>query len=213
MFPSPGVLNTLVSDDGDIRFAAALAPGGNCQTLETGGAPRHTQRLQFDLGAGVGFTHYEPQGGVPPGSPPQHKYSYVFHGANQRFAVRYLESITSDNYGMFRIQVAEVGTQTGVGEGSPPPDTGAEITAYPNPFNPTVRIECRGTAAAHEAIAIVDVSGRRLRLLQGGRIEPGRRVFVWDGRCENGRPAASGVYWVTLADGAAAPRKRIVLIR
>lgn len=212
IIPSPGMNNNLVSDDADFRFAAALQPGGNCMTLETSGLPSHPQRLQFDLGAGVGFTHYEPQGGVPPGAPPQHKYSYVFPGNGHRFAVRYLDQVTSDNYGQLRITVAEV-TQTDAGGGARMPDPVAEITAFPNPFNPTVRIECRGAAAANETIAIVDAAGRRRRLLHGRRIESGRRVFVWDGRNEDGSLAASGVYWATPTTGTAPPGKQIVLVR
>ncbi|MGD8395413.1 MAG: FlgD immunoglobulin-like domain containing protein, partial [Candidatus Eiseniibacteriota bacterium] len=63
-------------------------------------------------------------------------------------------------------------------------------------------------------VAIYDATGRRVRSLASGRLEPGRMRLTWDGREPSGRPVASGIYFVRLAiDGGAVETRRLVVVR
>jgi hypothetical protein len=42
---------------------------------------------------------------------------------------------------------------------------------------------------------------------------PGEHYVVWDGRDEQGRPAAAGIYFVTLRAGDLAATRKIVRLR
>jgi hypothetical protein len=62
-------------------------------------------------------------------------------------------------------------------------------------------------------LAIYDLSGRRLRVLQSGRAEPGRHSASWDLRDESGALAHAGVYFARLALGAEAHTRKVVVVR
>jgi flagellar hook assembly protein FlgD len=52
-------------------------------------------------------------------------------------------------------------------------------------------------------VAVFDLSGRLVRTLRQGRLEAGTQNIAWDGRDDDGRPAAGGIYFVRLRAGAA----------
>jgi len=71
------------------------------------------------------------------------------------------------------------------------------IVAYPNPFesNMVLRLAGSGQDAGLSEVAVVDVLGRTVRVIRpsyGDRLR-----VVWDGRDDQGRVVAPGVYMVT----------------
>ncbi len=78
------------------------------------------------------------------------------------------------------------------------------LAAWPNPFNPAVTLALRGGEEGWRA-RVVDLTGRAVRLLHAEGT-----VAVWDGRGEDGRPVASGVYLVHGLGRAAGAAVRIV---
>ena len=67
--------------------------------------------------------------------------------------------------------------------------------SYPNPFNPTVVIPLDlATDAAEVSLRVYDVLGRRVRQVWQGPLGAGSHRFVWDGRDEEGKDVAAGVY-------------------
>ena len=67
--------------------------------------------------------------------------------------------------------------------------------SYPNPFNPAVVLPLDlATDAAGVSLTVYDVLGRRVRQLWDGALGAGSHRFVWDGRDEEGRDVAAGVY-------------------
>ena len=67
--------------------------------------------------------------------------------------------------------------------------------SYPNPFNPAVFIPLDlATAAQAVSLTVYDVLGRRVRQVWQGPLQAGRHRFVWDGRDEQGKDVAAGVY-------------------
>ena len=66
---------------------------------------------------------------------------------------------------------------------------------WPNPFNAstTIAFDVERTAPVH--LVVYDVLGRRVRTLHGGEtLTAGHYRTAWNGRDDEGRPAASGVY-------------------
>jgi len=93
------------------------------------------------------------------------------------------------------------------------PSEAPRAVAYPNPFNPSTRIEATLPAAHAVSLEILDSAGRlQRRLLDGVPHAGGALRAVWDGRDEAGRRLASGVYHYRLrADGCALGGKLVLL--
>jgi arylsulfatase A-like enzyme len=73
---------------------------------------------------------------------------------------------------------------------------------YPNPFNPSTTIIYDLPEKAEVTIEIFDIRGRHVRTLISQTQQPGRQTVVWDGRDEQGREIASGLYIYRLRAGA-----------
>jgi hypothetical protein len=67
-------------------------------------------------------------------------------------------------------------------------------SAYPNPFNSTVRIRYHVPGPANVRVEIIDVNGKIIRVLSDRDENPGEKTAVWDGADGSGCPAPSGVY-------------------
>ena len=77
---------------------------------------------------------------------------------------------------------------------------------YPNPFNPSTRIEFGLPEAAHVTVAVFDATGRVAAVLADGHKPAGHHVVTWDAS-----NVGSGVYFVRLqADGQS--RTRVVVM-
>ncbi|MBD3219893.1 hypothetical protein GF314_01505 [bacterium] len=71
----------------------------------------------------------------------------------------------------------------------------SQLSAHPNPFNPTTTIEFAGLpAAASGSVRVYDARGQLVRTLHDGPFTSSR--FTWDGRDHRGQPLATGVYLV-----------------
>jgi hypothetical protein len=84
---------------------------------------------------------------------------------------------------------------------------------YPNPFNPSTRIAFTVAKRARIEMAIYDITGRRIAVLLGEEMEPGRYEVSWDGRTVSGAVAASGVYVCRLQAGRLVETRKLVLLR
>ena len=62
-------------------------------------------------------------------------------------------------------------------------------------------------------IEVIDVFGRRSRLLMNETLAAGRHTLSWDGRGKNGDAMAPGVYWIRLTADAGVRSKKVVLSR
>lgn len=70
---------------------------------------------------------------------------------------------------------------------------------FPNPFNPTTRIRFELPDPGHVALAVYDVTGRKVRVLVDEYRNPGEHEVLWNGRDDSGMPAASGIYFYTIS--------------
>jgi hypothetical protein len=62
-------------------------------------------------------------------------------------------------------------------------------------------------------LRVYDLSGRLVRTLFEGMHEPGRWSIGWDARDDQGRPMASGVYFVRLEAGADRRLLKVTLVK
>ncbi len=88
---------------------------------------------------------------------------------------------------------------------------------FPNPFNPetTIRYSLSGTENEPEniTIAIYNTKGQKIRTLIDGPEEPGEeKSIAWNGRDDQGRIVASGVYFIRMkTDNHAETRKALLM--
>jgi hypothetical protein len=68
------------------------------------------------------------------------------------------------------------------------------VGSYPNPFNPSTTINYELSKDASVKMEIYDAMGRKVRSLVDGTKSAGYYSVVWNGRNDQGRDVASGVY-------------------
>ena len=96
------------------------------------------------------------------------------------------------------------------------PDAIAELTAYPNPFNPTVELAFTAPRRGRAEVRIHDARGRLVRRLDLGAVGSGERgTITWNGRDDAGREVGAGAYVAgLLVDGRGTGAvRRLALIR
>ena len=84
---------------------------------------------------------------------------------------------------------------------------------FPNPFNPSTRITFSIDSTSPMTITVHSVTGRHIRTLIKGVVPAGSHQAVWDGRDENSRPVASGVYFYRLKTEAQQLTRTMVLLK
>jgi hypothetical protein len=85
---------------------------------------------------------------------------------------------------------------------------------YPNPFNPSTRLEFDIPKRGKVFLTIYDVVGRKVRVVIAGQtFEPGSHATEWDGLSDSGALAGSGVYFARLRAAGDAQVQKITLIR
>ncbi|MBI2504868.1 MAG: VCBS repeat-containing protein [Candidatus Latescibacteria bacterium] len=83
----------------------------------------------------------------------------------------------------------------------------------PNPFNEETAIQFTHPAAGWVKLAIYDIRGRRVRSLVDGWVEAGAAAVRWEGRDDQRRPVASGIYLCRLSAGKTVQVRKLVLLR
>lgn len=84
---------------------------------------------------------------------------------------------------------------------------------YPNPFNASTVINFDLAAPGQTTLEIYNIMGQLVAKPFDAFTEAGRYSIRWDGRDENGRTAASGVYLYRLQSGAMIATKKMVILK
>ena len=91
---------------------------------------------------------------------------------------------------------------------------GAELRQnYPNPFNPSTRIEFALERPSSVELAVFDLAGHRLATLEQGTLAAGEHHVTWNGRADDGTPAAAGQYRYVLKTDEGQVSRSMVLIK
>jgi parallel beta-helix repeat protein len=84
---------------------------------------------------------------------------------------------------------------------------------YPNPFNPSTTIEYTLPVDARVRITIYNILGKKVRTLLDEHQPAGHRRMVWEGKDDEGREAASGIYFYQMKAGEFTQSKKMVILK
>ncbi len=105
-----------------------------------------------------------------------------------------------------------VSVLTGVENSSGVPTEFALGQNYPNPFNPSTEITFAVPKQTNVKVVVYNLSGAEIATLVNQSMSPGNYRAVWNGRTDDGRTVASGVYFYHLqAEGFTATKKMTLL--
>ncbi len=94
-----------------------------------------------------------------------------------------------------------------------PPASLALAPNTPNPFGSSTTIPFRLERSDDASIVVYDARGARVRDLERKFFLAGEHAVEWDGRDDDGRAVASGVYFCRLRSGGGEAIRKLVLIR
>ena len=92
-------------------------------------------------------------------------------------------------------------------------DVTTSLRTYPNPFHNTMRVQFSINQDGPVSLSIHDISGRQVRSLVSGNLTKGNYSLSWDGKDENGRKVANGVYFYRLKTDNSKLITKSVLLR
>jgi flagellar hook assembly protein FlgD len=98
-------------------------------------------------------------------------------------------------------------------DASSPPQATLLATIYPNPFNPRTTIGYELAAAATVKLAIYDLRGMLVRVLEAGNRPSGRHQAIWDGQDDKGHGAPTGTYFCRLSTSQGSQTRKLTLAR
>lgn len=99
-------------------------------------------------------------------------------------------------------------------EGIPRPDPLIQLgRPSPNPFNPRLLIPLEVSQGQPLRLTIHDLRGLLVATLVAEELPAGRHQVVWEGRSDQGRACASGVYFVRLEAATAREERAVLLLR
>ena len=93
------------------------------------------------------------------------------------------------------------------------PDDFMLYANYPNPFNPTTKIEYGLPEEANVSLVIFDILGREVITLVNGLQEPGYRSMTWNGADAFGRNVSAGMYFYLLQAGDFRQVNKMILLK
>ncbi|MDO9578651.1 MAG: FlgD immunoglobulin-like domain containing protein [Candidatus Cloacimonadales bacterium] len=95
------------------------------------------------------------------------------------------------------------------------PEFSANLSNYPNPFNPETTISFSLTTESTEntELVVYNIKGQKVKQLINEQLPTGQYSVVWDGTNEMGKPVASGVYYYQLKTGSKIIQNKALLLK
>jgi hypothetical protein len=86
---------------------------------------------------------------------------------------------------------------------------------YPNPFNPSTSIafELNSESIGKTEICIYNIKGQKVKELLNDELSAGYYSVVWDGRDDDGKQAASGIYFYRMKSGDYLQSRKMLLMK
>jgi hypothetical protein len=86
------------------------------------------------------------------------------------------------------------------------------VRNYPNPFNPTTKIEYTMPRAGHLSLKIFNVRGELVKTLIDEQVEDSGSV-IWDGSDDGGAKVSSGVYFYEARTAGQVKVEKMALVK
>ncbi len=87
------------------------------------------------------------------------------------------------------------------------------FAAYPNPFNPTTRLEYHLAIDSQVSLFVFDVLGRKIKTLVNQQQAAGEYSIQWNGTNDNEISAPSGTYLIRLQTESVTQTQKIIFLR
>ncbi|MDP8268483.1 MAG: T9SS type A sorting domain-containing protein [Candidatus Tenebribacter davisii] len=84
---------------------------------------------------------------------------------------------------------------------------------YPNPFNPTTMIKYGLSEDSFVTLQVYNIKGEKLKTLVNEELEAGYHDIHWNGKDDNGKTTASGVYFYKMKAGNVVETKKMILMK
>ncbi len=109
------------------------------------------------------------------------------------------------------LSLSQVTTSAGASQALP--RTFSLEANYPNPFNPSTRIEYSLPLESRVTITVYNLLGQQIASLVDRVEEGGNHHVIWNGRDQAGRPVASGIYFYRMRANAVGGADSFVSVR
>jgi hypothetical protein len=84
---------------------------------------------------------------------------------------------------------------------------------YPNPFNPSTKIDIETVEANDLIVSVFDATGRLVNELVNEYLDAGRYSVRWNGMDASGHGMSTGVYFIQVRSGVEISTQKMVLIK
>ncbi|MBI9030811.1 T9SS type A sorting domain-containing protein [bacterium] len=84
---------------------------------------------------------------------------------------------------------------------------------YPNPFNPETNISFQVPNYGQVRVDIYNIKGQKVKSLVNDRFNAGRHSVVWNGKDDNNKQVASGIYLYKMRSGKYSSTKKMILMK
>ena len=133
---------------------------------------------------------------------PDGSVGYVQTAGREPASGQPVTSATTANFGVGAFLLAGCAVHELAGVLSPVTEAPVPaLRAYPNPCNPALELAFTLAESGPTRLTVYDVRGRRVRTVPVGDLAAGPHVLHWDGRNEEHRYVAAGIYLVVLDSG------------
>jgi len=87
------------------------------------------------------------------------------------------------------------------------------LSNYPNPFNPNTTITFDLQAKGRISLKVYNLKGELVKSLSEGLYGAGKHSIAWNGRDNNNKPAASGLYFYSIKAGNKVSTHKMMLLK
>ena len=84
---------------------------------------------------------------------------------------------------------------------------------YPNPFNPTTKINYSLNENSKVSLKVYNIKGQKVKTLIDEKMEAGEHSIIWNGRDSNSNRVGSGIYFYKLKAGDFQKVKKMLLLK
>lgn len=125
----------------------------------------------------------------------------------------YLAFRHHDVYDMFYLKLDDVMINVALNNEPPVAHKTALGKNFPNPFNPTTKIEYSVKEQTNVCIEVFNVKGQKVRTLINSVVNTGNHSVVWNGKDDNNNDAGSGVYFYRMSTANYSSTGKMILMK
>ena len=124
----------------------------------------------------------------------------------------YISSGKEEIVGVY-MQKVSTGGFTPIAEHNVPRKAVTLYQNYPNPFNPTTTISFAMKNSDRVKLNVYNVKGQKVAELADDVFEQGIHTIVWNGKDNNDKNVASGVYYYQIKSGGHVETRKMLLMK